>query len=81
MDAIYQFGINLIQSLQTLSPSLDSFMETVSFIGQPEFFLVLIPFIYWTIDRHIGIRSLLVLLYFDSITVSLKVLFHQPRPF
>ena len=81
MDAIYQFGINLIQSLQTLTPSLDSFMETVSFIGQPEFFLLLIPFIYWTIDRRIGIRSLLVLLYFDSITVSLKVLFHQPRPF
>jgi len=81
MDTIYQFGISLIQSLQTLSPALDGFMETVSFIGLPEFFLILIPFIYWTIDRRIGIRSLLVLLYFDSITVSLKVLFHQPRPF
>jgi len=81
MDAIYQFGISLIQSLQTLSPALDSFMKIVSFIGTPEFFLVLVPFIYWTIDRHIGIRSLLVLLYFDSITVPLKILFHQPRPF
>jgi len=81
MDAIYQFGIILIQFLQTFSPTLDSLMETISFIGLPEFFLVLIPFIYWTIDRRIGIRSLLVLLYFDSITVSLKVLFHQPRPF
>jgi len=81
MDAIYQFGIYLIQAIQTLSPALDGFMDTISSIGLPEFFLVLLPFIYWTIDRHIGIRSLLVLLYFDSITVSLKLLFHQPRPF
>jgi len=81
MEAIYQFGIKLIQSLQTLSPALDGFMETVSIFGLPEFFLVLVPFIYWSIDRRIGIRSLLVLLYFDSISVPLKLLFHQPRPY
>ena len=81
MDAIYQFGIRLIQSIQTLSPALDGFMDTISSIGLPEFFLVLIPLIYWTINRRVGIRSFLVLLYFDSIGLMLKLLLHQPRPF
>jgi hypothetical protein len=56
-------------------------METVSFIGTPEFFLLLIPFIYWTFDRRVGIRTMVVLLSFDFINTSLKVLFHQPRPY
>jgi len=81
MDAIYQFGINLIQSLQTLSPALDGIMKTGSFIGTPEFFLVLIPFIYWTIDRRVGIRTISVFFFFDFINTSVKFLFHQPRPY
>jgi len=81
MDALYQFGINLIQSLQKLSPALVGIMETGSVIGTPEFFLVLLPFIYWSIDRRIGIRTMLVLFSFDFINASLKVLFHQPRPY
>ncbi len=81
MDALYQFGIRLIQSIQTLSPALDSIMETGSFIGTPEFFLILVPFIYWSIDRRVGIRMMLVVFYFEFINASLKVLFHQPRPY
>lgn len=81
MDALYQFGINLIQALQTLSPALDGLMETGSSIGLPEFFLVLVPFIYWSIDRRVGIRAMLVVFLFDFVNAALKVLFHQPRPF
>ncbi|HEY5729165.1 MAG TPA: phosphatase PAP2 family protein, partial [Anaerolineales bacterium] len=81
MDSLYQFGIQLIQSIQTLSPALDGLMNIGSSIGLPEFFLVLIPFIYWNIDRRVGIRAMFVLLYFDFINASLKVLFHEPRPF
>jgi len=81
MDALYQFGIHLIQSIQTLSPALDGIMKTASFIGTPEFFLILIPFIYWSIDRHVGIRAILVVFFFEFINASLKLLFHQPRPY
>jgi len=81
MDTLYQFGISLIRSFQTLSPALDGIMETASFIGTPEFFLILIPFIYWNIDRRIGIRAILVVFIFDFVNASLKFLFHQPRPY
>lgn len=81
MDALYQFGVDLIQALQTLSPALDSIMVSASFIGTPEFFLVLIPFIYWSLDYRVGIRAMFVLFAFDFINTSLKLLFHQPRPY
>ena len=81
MDALYQFGISLIQSFQTLSPALDGLMKAVSFMGTPEFFLIIIPFIYWNIDRRVGIRAMLVVFVFDFVNTSLKILLHQPRPY
>jgi PAP2 superfamily len=81
MDTLYQFGISLIQSLQTLSPALDGFMNAVTFLGRIEFYLVLIPFIYWTIDRRIGVRALLLLISVNFFSSSFKLLFHQPRPY
>lgn len=81
MDSLYQFGINLIQSLQTLSPALDGFMQGITFLGRIEFYLIFIPFIYWSIDRRIGVRALLILIYTDFVAYSIKQLLHQPRPY
>jgi membrane-associated phospholipid phosphatase len=81
MNALYQFGINLIQVLQTFSPALDGFMNGLTFIGRVEFFLVFIPIIYWSIDRRIGVRALLLLIYTEFVAYSFKQLLHQPRPY
>ena len=81
MDAIYQFGINLIHSIQTLSPGLDGLMEAITFTGRIEFYLVVLPFIYWSIDRRIGVRALLLLVYTEFVAYSFKQLLHQPRPY
>lgn len=81
MDALYQFGIRLIQALQTLSPALDGVMNGFTFLGRIEFYLVLVPFIYWSVDRRIGFRALLLLIYTDFLASSFKLLFHEPRPY
>ncbi len=81
MDALFQFGIRITQSLQTLSPALDGAMNGFSFLGRIEFYLVLIPFIYWTMDRRVGVRTLLLLIHADFLNSSLKLLLHQPRPY
>lgn len=81
MDALYQFGISLIQSIQTLSPALDGVMKGFTSLGYVEFYLVFIPFIYWSVDRRIGFRALLILLYTHFISMSFKLLFHEPRPY
>ncbi len=81
MDALYQFGISLIQFIQTLSPALDGVMKGFTFLGTVEFYLIFIPFIYWAVDRRIGVRTLLILIYTDFIASSFKLLFHEPRPY
>lgn len=81
MDALQQLSISLIQALQTLSPSLDSVMNFFSFFGRIEFYLFIIPFIYWAIDKRLGIRALLILIAIDVVSASFKLLFNQPRPY
>jgi hypothetical protein len=56
-------------------------MNAFTFLGRVEFFLVLVPFLYWAVDRHIGFRALLILFFTDFITISFKLLLHQPRPY
>jgi len=81
MEALQQFSISLIQALQTLSPSLDGVMNFFTFLGRIEFYLLIIPFIYWTIDKRLGMRTLLFLIAIDVVVASFKLLFHQPRPY
>lgn len=81
MEPIYEFGIQLIQSLQNLSPALDGVMGLISFIGTIQFYMLLIPLIYWLVDASLGIRVLLVLVSTDLVSASLKQLLHEPRPY
>jgi len=81
METLQQFGISLIQALQTFSPSLDGFMKFFTFLGRIEFYLLIIPLIYWTIDRRLGMRALLALILTDVLGMTFKLLFHQPRPY
>jgi len=81
MNTIYSFGILLIQALQTMSPVFDGVMKFFSFLGTIEFYLLLIPFVYWVVDAKVGFRLLLVLISADFLALGLKQLLHQPRPY
>jgi membrane-associated phospholipid phosphatase len=81
MDIIIQFGIRLIQALQTLSPALDIPMKFFTFLGTIEFYLVIIPLLYWVVDSRLGMRVLFVLISTDFLGSSFKQLLHQPRPY
>jgi membrane-associated phospholipid phosphatase len=81
MNPIYESGIQFIQTLQTMSPTLDSFMKAISFLGTIDFYLILIPFLYWVVSAQLGFRVLLVLLSTDFLGVVFKQLLHQPRPY
>ena len=81
MNPIYSFGIQIIQALQSMSPTLDGFMKFISFLGTIDFYLLLIPFVYWVISASLGFRVLLLLIGTDFLTLSCKQLLHQPRPY
>jgi membrane-associated phospholipid phosphatase len=81
VNPIYNFGIQLIQALQSMSPSLDSVMKFFSFLGRIEFYLLFIPFIYWAVDDKLGFRLLLVLISTDFLALGFKQILRQPRPY
>ena len=81
MNALQEFGIALIQALQTLSPALDIPMNIFTFLGKVEFYMLFITFLYWIIDTQLGFRVFMILLSTDIIGTGLKHLFQQPRPY
>ena len=81
MDGIYQFGISLIQGIQTLSPALDGFMKAITFMGTIEFYILFIPALYWCVNQSLGLRVLFILILTDMPGSSFKQLLHEPRPY
>jgi len=81
MDALQQFGIALIQVLQTLSPALDIPMKIFTFIGKIEFYILFVSFLYWIFDTQLAFRILMILLSTDVLGIAFKHLFRQPRPY
>ena len=81
MQAILNFGVQMIQALQSGSPAFDGVMEFFSFLGTIEFYLLLIPLIYWLVDAQLGIRVLLILIGTDFLGICFKQLLRQPRPY
>ncbi len=54
MEALYEFGISLIQALQNFSPALDGLMEFFSFLGTIEFYILIVPLFYWSFSAILG---------------------------
>ena len=81
MDALFQISYDLIEWLQTFSPSFDAIIIGITFLGRFEFYMLFIPLIYYTIDRSLGLRILFLVISVNSLGSSFKQLFHQPRPY
>ena len=81
MDSLYGFNLELIGWLQETYPQLESFFVLISNFGSLEFYLAVLPLIYWTINKRLG--KLLGLTLF--ISVGINTIFKQtirgPRPF
>lgn len=56
-------------------------MYLLSFLGQEEFYIVLIPLVYFVFSRTLGIRMLMLLLISTGLNILLKLAFHMPRPY
>jgi len=82
MESIWQWGIELIQAVQTIhGPALDTFFKIITFMGEEEFFLILLPFFLWCVDFTIGARLATMFLLSSYINVGFKDLFAYPRPY
>jgi membrane-associated phospholipid phosphatase len=80
MDAIMQWGITIVLALQAL-PGLEGVMEFFSFLGTEEFFLLIMPALYWCVDARLGARLAVVLIASNALNGLFKLAFHLPRPY
>lgn len=81
MDTLHSLEIAVTLFLQGLGGWLTTPMKLFSFFGQEEFYLLLMPILYWCIDSAIGLRIGLMLLLAQFTNTFFKLLLHQPRPY
>jgi len=82
METLLQWGIDLIIAIQKIrGPALDHLFRLISFMGNQEFYLLLLPVLLWCVDFGLGARIAILFLLSGYINTDLKDLFHMPRPF
>lgn len=81
MDALHQLEIALILWVQSLGVWLASPMRLISMLGQEEFFLLVMPALYWSVDAGLGFRMAVMLLLGNELNFIGKLVCHSPRPY
>ncbi|HZK20387.1 MAG TPA: phosphatase PAP2 family protein [Treponemataceae bacterium] len=79
---IYTWGIKLIQTVQTIAhPVLTAIIKTITYAGDPLFYLLALTFVFWCIDEKIGIRLASLSILGGAINTTIKYVLKIPRPF
>jgi membrane-associated phospholipid phosphatase len=81
MDNILNSGIPFILAFQNLGDWLLPTMKIFSFLGTEDFYLILLPIIYWGVDAGLGLRLGLMVGLTSGINSIFKLVFHSPRPY
>ena len=81
MEAVLNSGITLILAIQNSGAWLLAPMQFFSFLGSEEFFLAVLPVVYWCINSQAGLKIGVIVLFSSGINDIFKLLFHSPRPY
>ena len=81
MTGIESWGTLVILWLQSFSmPGLDLLFKLITFLGDEKFYLFLVPFVYWCVDKRLGLRLALVVMASNAVNLWLKFAFGLSRP-
>ena len=81
MQTLIDFGIAMIVALQRAGEWVYPIMDFFSQLGTEDFYFIVMPMIYWSIDAALGIRISVTLLASVYVNTLGKVLFAGPRPY
>ncbi|NNG07768.1 MAG: phosphatase PAP2 family protein, partial [Desulfobacteraceae bacterium] len=81
MESILDWGLEVIIWLQRFSPTLDLPFKAITFMGDQPFFMLLLPLVYWCLNRRAGARLTILFLFSAYINTVAKILAAQPRPY
>lgn len=81
MITFLQSDLSWIIAFQSLGDWLIAPMKFFSFLGTEEFYILLLPVLYWCIDSAVGLRMGVVMLLSSGLNFIVKIPFHGPRPY
>ena len=82
MQELWRWGTDIILGLQIIhNPALDIFFNIVTLLGGEVSYFLLLPFLYWCVDKNLAQRLAYLLLFSVYSNAALKNLFRHPRPF
>lgn len=76
-----EWGLGVVLAVQGWGDWLTVPMVLLSLTGDAEFYLLILPALYWSVDRRFGLRLALLLLVSIVLNNLLKLALAQPRPF
>jgi membrane-associated phospholipid phosphatase len=82
MGAVLDWGLGVVRWMQgAASPLLTGAMKALSLSGTEYCFLLLIPLVYWCVDKRRGLRLGILVFLSTALNLGLKLAFAQPRPY
>jgi membrane-associated phospholipid phosphatase len=81
MNFLVENGIQLILAIQGLGEWLVAPMQFFTALGYENFFLLILPLLYWSIDSRLGLRVGLILITSTGVNELFKLAFAGPRPY
>jgi membrane-associated phospholipid phosphatase len=81
MQTLIESGIAFIIALQGMGDWLIAPMRFFSYLGNEEFFLLVLPLIYWSVDSGLGLRVAFILVTSNLFNNIAKLLFAGTRPY
>ncbi|HSB02660.1 MAG TPA: phosphatase PAP2 family protein [Anaerolineales bacterium] len=81
MGALIQNGVDWILAIQSLGSWLEYPMKFFTSLGSENFFFLVLPLVYWSVDARLGLRIAFILVTGTSLSCIAKFLFASPRPY
>jgi membrane-associated phospholipid phosphatase len=81
MDFITANGIDWVLAIRSLGAWLELPMRFFSLLGDENFFFMVLPLLYWSVDSRLGLRVAFILITSNFLSSFMKLLFAAPRPY
>ncbi len=81
LTSLIPWGTDVILWVQSFRhPFFDALFQMATFLGEEAFYLVLLPFIYWCLNKEVGVGLAYIFIFSNYLNSVIKLTFRLPRP-
>jgi membrane-associated phospholipid phosphatase len=81
LASLIPWGTDAILWVQSFRhPFLDALFQAATSLGEEEFYLIFLPFIYWCLNKQVGVSLAYISIFSPYLNSIIKLTFRLPRP-